>query len=55
MSEISQLPQRLRSKANQLIDIAIDKGFITLEEVLEVFAKPEKYLEAVDDFFDQIL
>jgi RNA polymerase primary sigma factor len=45
----------LRSKANQLIDIAIDKGFITLEEVLEVFAKPEKYLEAVDDFFDQTL
>lgn len=55
MSEISQLPKRLRLKVNQLIDVAIDKGFITQEEVLEVFAKPEKHLEAIDEFFDQIL
>ncbi len=52
---MTQLSQRLQEKVEQLIEIAIGKGFVTQDEVLEVFSKPEKHLEAVDEFFDRIL
>lgn len=55
MSNSDQLSKSLQKKVEKLIEEAKDKGFITQEEVLEVFSKPEKHLEAVDEFFDQIL
>jgi RNA polymerase primary sigma factor len=55
MSKIDDLPKTLKPKVKDLIETAVDKGFVTQNEVLEVFSKPEKHLEAVDEFFAQIL
>lgn len=55
MTKISQLPQKTQDKIESLIQLAIDKGFVTQNEVLEVFPKPEKQVEVVDEFFDRIL
>ncbi len=55
MSNISQLPKKTQQRVEELIDDVIERGFVTQDEVLEVFKKPEKYLEAVDEFFDIIL
>ncbi|KUK79225.1 MAG: RNA polymerase sigma factor, partial [Microgenomates bacterium 39_7] len=55
MTFISKLPTRLKEKVKELIEVAKTQGFITQDEVLEVFSKPEKYLEAVDEFFNEIL
>lgn len=55
MTFISKLPNRLQQKVKDLIEVAKEKGFITQDEVLAAIGRPEKYLEAVDEFFDQIL
>ncbi len=55
MSEFSQLSKKIKTKAEDLIDRAAENGFVTQDEVLEVFPKPEKHLKAVDEFFDRIL
>jgi len=55
MSKIDDLPKTKKKKVLELIEIATEKGFVTQDEVLEVFPYPEKDVEAVDDFFDRIL
>lgn len=55
MSKLDDLPKALKKRVDDLIKTAKDKGFVTQAEVLEAFTKPEKHLEAVDEFFDLIL
>ncbi|HQM15719.1 MAG TPA: RNA polymerase sigma factor RpoD [Candidatus Woesebacteria bacterium] len=55
MSDTSTLPKRVRDKIKSLIKRATEQGFITQDEVLAVIAKPEKYLEVVDEMFDALL
>jgi len=55
MSAISKLTTRLQDKVKELIELSKQQGFVTQDEVLEVFGKPEKYIEAVDEFFNLIM
>lgn len=55
MSSISKLTNKLQEKVKELIERSKQQGFVTQDEVLEVFSKPEKHIEAVDEFFDLIL
>ncbi len=55
MSQISQLSKKQKQRVEALIEEAIDKGFVTQDEVLKAFPKPEKDLAAVDEFFDEVL
>ncbi len=55
MSSISKLTNKLQEKVKELIERSRQQGFVTQDEVLEVFSRPEKHLEAVDEFFDLIL
>jgi len=55
MSEISKLSTKLKQKVKDLIVSVKENGFVTQDEVLEVFTKPEKHLKAVDEFFNLIL
>jgi len=55
MSSISKLTNKLQEKVKELIERSKQQGFVTQDEVLEVFSRPEKHLEAVDEFFDLIL
>ena len=38
----------------KLIKLGDDQGFVTQEQVLEIFIYPEKYLEELDDLYDQL-
>jgi hypothetical protein len=35
----------------KLLKIGKERGFVTQEEILQVFPKPEEVLEALDDFY----
>lgn len=55
MTKISQLSDRLQTKVKALIKTAEEKGFVTQDEVLAVFTRPEKHIEALDEFFNTVL
>ncbi len=45
----------MKQKIKDLIQLGEDRGFITQDEVVAAFPHAEDYLQAVDDFFDQVL
>lgn len=49
------LPKALKNDVKALLKKAKKQGFITQEEILDVFIEPELYLNDLDDFYDQIL
>jgi RNA polymerase primary sigma factor len=38
----------------KLIKLGDDQGFVTQEQVLEIFVYPEKYIEELDDLYDRL-
>ena len=51
----TKLPKALAKDIKALIKKAKQQGFITQDEVLDTFIEPELYLDALDDFYSQIL
>jgi RNA polymerase primary sigma factor len=52
---MSTVPKSLLSDIEELFKKAKQRGFVTQDEVLEVFVEPELYLEELDNFYDSIL
>ncbi|MGD9129277.1 MAG: RNA polymerase sigma factor RpoD [Candidatus Woesebacteria bacterium] len=50
-----KIPKALVKDIKELLKKAKKHGFITQDEVLDVFVEPELYLDELDDFYDQIL
>ena len=46
-------PQNLDDK--KLLKLGKERGFVTQEEILQVFPKPEENVEAVDNFYLKLL
>jgi RNA polymerase primary sigma factor len=51
----SKLPKALQEAVKELTATAKGQGYVTQDEVLDVFVEPEEYLAAVDDFYDTII
>ncbi|MFH2021776.1 MAG: RNA polymerase sigma factor RpoD [Patescibacteria group bacterium] len=49
------LPEAVRREAEELLKQAKKRGFLTQDEVLEVFLEPEEYIDEVDKFYGQVL
>lgn len=53
-AEEKTLPKTTSEQVEQLFKKAKKQGFVTQEEILDVFVEPELYLEQLDDFYDRI-
>jgi RNA polymerase primary sigma factor len=49
-----KVPQAILNDIEELIKKAKSRGFVTQEEVLDVFVEPELYITLLDDFYDKI-
>ncbi len=52
---MSPLPKAIQNDIEELLAKAKQRGFVTQDEVIEVFVEPELYLEDLDDFYNQVL
>lgn len=52
---MANLPKALEKDIEELLRKAKQRGFVTQDEVLDVFVEPELYLEELDNFYDQII
>ena len=50
-----KLPKALIADLNELLDRAKERNYVTQEEILNVFIEPELYLNALDQFYDELL
>jgi RNA polymerase primary sigma factor len=53
--EEKKLPAKTAEQVEALFKKAKKQGFVTQEEILDVFVEPELYIEQIDDFYDQIV
>lgn len=51
----SELPQKIQDKLDELLETAEDQGYITQDDILDTIGRPEKYIDAMDDFYDTLL
>ncbi len=51
----SELPQKIQDKLDELLDTAEGQGYITQDDILDTIGRPEKYIDAMDDFYDTLL
>lgn len=54
-TDLKKVPTSLQAEIKDLIKKAKAQGYVTQEEVLEIFVVPEDYLEALDDFYTQVI
>lgn len=52
---MTNIPAAIQKDIEELLKKGKQRGFITQDEVLDVFVEPEMYLEELDNFYDQIL
>lgn len=52
---VVQVPAALQKDIDILLKTSKTRGFVTQEEVLEVFIEPELYVESLDSFYDVIV
>ncbi len=55
ISSLSQPKQKLPDKAEGLLRKGKSSGFVTQEEILGVFPKPENTIEELDAFYDRLI
>jgi RNA polymerase primary sigma factor len=53
--EEKTLPDKTQEQVEALFAKAKKLGYVTQEEILDVFVEPELYLEQLDDFYDRIV
>ncbi|HEX9817949.1 MAG TPA: RNA polymerase sigma factor RpoD [Patescibacteria group bacterium] len=53
--EEKKLPKTTAAEVDNLFKKAKKQGFVTQEEILDVFVEPELYLEQLDDFYSRIV
>lgn len=49
------LPKKVQDALDDLLDTAQDQGYMTQDDILEALSRPEKYIEALDDFYATLL
>lgn len=54
-SDKKSVPAALKKDIDKLLKTAKQRGFVTQDEVLEVFVEPEMYIDELDEFYDQIV
>ena len=42
-------------KVEELLSVAKKRGYISQDEILEAFPKPENHIEALDYLYDQLM
>ena len=48
-----KIPKSLQEAIRQLLKSAGSRGFVTQDEILDVFVEPEIYVEELDDLYDR--
>ncbi len=51
----AKIPKALQREVDALLKKAKQQGFVTQDDVLEVFVEPESYLNLLDDFYSEIV
>jgi len=54
-AQSTKMHPAVQADLDALLKKAIGRGFVTQEEVLEAIIEPELYIEALDEFYDQIV
>jgi RNA polymerase primary sigma factor len=49
-----KVPKSLQEAIKQLFKTANSRGFITQDEIMDVFVEPEIYIEELDDLYDRL-
>ncbi|MFZ5376999.1 MAG: RNA polymerase sigma factor RpoD [Patescibacteria group bacterium] len=49
-----KLPKSLEEEIKELLKQAKKQGYVTQDDILNTFVEPELYVEALDDFYDQV-
>ena len=52
---MSQLPVAIQRDIDALLALAKKQGYVTQDDILSAFIEPEEYVEALDDFYDELL
>jgi RNA polymerase primary sigma factor len=47
-------PKSLLSEVKNLVKVGKKRGYLSQDEILDVFVEPEIYIELLDDFYDQL-
>lgn len=50
----SVIPQSLKDDLKELLKLAASRGYVTQDEILDVFVEPEIYIDELDEFYDQL-
>jgi len=48
-----KIPKSLQEDIKQLFKVASSRGYVTQDEILDVFVEPEIYIEELDDLYDR--
>lgn len=54
-TEQKKVNKTLERDIEKLFEKAKQQGYITQDDILDAFVEPESYVEALDDFYDQII
>ncbi len=51
--KVKKIPKSLIEDIKQLFKVASSRGYVTQDEILDVFVEPEIYVEELDDLYDR--
>jgi hypothetical protein len=51
--KVKKVPKSLVEDIKQLFKVASSRGYVTQDEILDVFVEPEIYVEELDDLYDR--
>ena len=49
------IKQKLPKTLKDLIEVGIEDGFLVQDDILLVYAEPEKHIDEIDQFFNEAL
>jgi RNA polymerase primary sigma factor len=52
---MKKISETLKNDIATLLDKGEQQGYVTQDEILQVFVEPENYIEELDDFYDQVI
>ena len=54
-TETKKLPKATATEIKELFKKSKKRGFVTQEDILDVFVEPELYVQQLDDFYEEII
>lgn len=52
---MKKISETLKNDIKALLEKGEQQGYVTQDEILQVFVEPENYIEELDDFYDQVI